>query len=971
MADGSNKFKNSINLKPQSSDPSNPAEGDVFRSDGTSRTKGLWEYKDNVWTQIGSGAGGGTTINLGATVTAWQDFTPTGSWTTNTTYTGKYRRVGDTLEMSVKVVLDGAPTATNLNIDLPNGLSVDTSKLNAFSPNNLITGASDIRDNSSAANYIGAATIVNGSDQISIKYIKDNTTLEDFGNVSSTAPFVFASGDTIHIREVKVPIQGWSVADIPTSTDGVVVEGRGNDGGSLTANITNIDWTETEDTTGSWNGTQFTCPETGSYLFEGAVKITTSGTMVISAYIDGTQDRVAGFSGSSVNLHDFGITLSLNQGEVVSFRQNGSFTLDNNTNSHHIHIQKLGFNTIINREGVYKNYMEPDNSSIEEDIGDWVAYADAAATIPVDGVDGSPTITATRNTTAALRGTGDLLFTKDAANRQGEGISCPFVIDIADRAKKLTISFDYSTSANYADGDVKIFIYDLTNSNLIRVNGEDLKAVSGQSTHYAQFQTSPDSTNYRLIIHQSTTDATAYTINLDNLRVGPTSLAKGAIVTDWEDYGAVSVTASTDPSKGTTTVDKVLVKRVGDSAIIQYQYAQTAAGSAGSGTYYFDMPDGLIIDTTKLNVTASAQARNVGHGSISTTSDGRDIQVLAYTATQFQLYYANGSNLLVSSSSHPFSNTGLNFSFQVIVPIVGWSSEAVMSEDLGGRDVYAHMTTNATQTIPNTTLTTITFDNVIADTANVADTANNKFEIPESSYYDIEVYFAMDQANTTNNSRALVYYSASGTDAFLAAIPANTTSGYSLYTGNLKTTAYLNKGDDLTFKVNHNSGATATINSSLYVKLVKRSSPQTILETETVAARYSSNSGQTIGTGFTDMVYEDLDYDTHNAYNTTTGEYTVPVSGYYTISGAIERTTFTFTANTVVEVAIVVDSTNKKFNGPRSQASTSSIIAAQVTSSCLYLTKGQIVKIQARSTASSGSATTGSAKNNFEIARIK
>jgi hypothetical protein len=70
MADGSNKFKNSINLKPQSGDPSNPAEGDVFRSDGTSRTKGLWEYKDNVWTQIGSGAGGGTTINLGATVTA-------------------------------------------------------------------------------------------------------------------------------------------------------------------------------------------------------------------------------------------------------------------------------------------------------------------------------------------------------------------------------------------------------------------------------------------------------------------------------------------------------------------------------------------------------------------------------------------------------------------------------------------------------------------------------------------------------------------------------------------------------------------------------------------------------------------------------------------------------------------------------------------------------------------------------------
>jgi hypothetical protein len=39
----------SVQHKPQSADPTNPREGDVFRSDGTSRAKGLWEYRDGAW----------------------------------------------------------------------------------------------------------------------------------------------------------------------------------------------------------------------------------------------------------------------------------------------------------------------------------------------------------------------------------------------------------------------------------------------------------------------------------------------------------------------------------------------------------------------------------------------------------------------------------------------------------------------------------------------------------------------------------------------------------------------------------------------------------------------------------------------------------------------------------------------------------------------------------------------------------
>jgi hypothetical protein len=41
-----------LRLVPQSADPSNPEEGELFRSDGTSRAEGTWEYKNSNWSKL-------------------------------------------------------------------------------------------------------------------------------------------------------------------------------------------------------------------------------------------------------------------------------------------------------------------------------------------------------------------------------------------------------------------------------------------------------------------------------------------------------------------------------------------------------------------------------------------------------------------------------------------------------------------------------------------------------------------------------------------------------------------------------------------------------------------------------------------------------------------------------------------------------------------------------------------------------
>jgi hypothetical protein len=149
------------------------------------------------------------------------------------------------------------------------------------------------------------------------------------------------------------------------------------------------------------------------------------------------------------------------------------------------------------------NYIT--NPDLELNADDYNEYADAAGENPVDGTGGTALgVTATRNTTSPMRGDGDLKIAKDAANRQGEGVSTDFTIDNADQSQKLTISIDYDAShSGYADGDIRFSVYDVTNAKLIRVNGEDLKG--GKGTHIAQFQTAADSTSYRLIIHVSST----------------------------------------------------------------------------------------------------------------------------------------------------------------------------------------------------------------------------------------------------------------------------------------------------------------------------------------------------------------------------------------------------------------------------------------------------------------------------------
>jgi hypothetical protein len=214
----------------------------------------------------------------GTPITDWVSWTPTGSWTTNTTYTGKKRRVGDEYEYMVRVATSGAPTAANLIIQLQE--TIDTSKLNST-----IQYASAFESSGQAYDSgIGHGVKVVYSSlatQVALTNVVGPQTL-----VSNTAPFTFGAGDEINVR-FTLPILGKS-ASVQMSSDAgdsravVATARRITSAFAVGTAATKVQWnSNAKDTHGALDTTtnyRYTVPVAGRYQHSGAISFSATAS---------------------------------------------------------------------------------------------------------------------------------------------------------------------------------------------------------------------------------------------------------------------------------------------------------------------------------------------------------------------------------------------------------------------------------------------------------------------------------------------------------------------------------------------------------------------------------------------------------------------------------------------------------------------------------------------------------------------
>jgi hypothetical protein len=311
------------------------------------------------------------------------------------------------------------------------------------------------------------------------------------------------------------------------------------------------------------------------------------------------------------------------------------------------------------------NYIT--NPDAEAGVTGWETYADAAAATPADGTGGSPNVTWTQTTSSPLRGSASFLFTKDAANRQGQGVAAAFTVPAADLSQLQSISFTSKVaSGTYAAGDLTVYIYDVTNGALITPSQTQI--ADGLFKYEAIF-TGTTATSYRLIIHVASTSASAYTVQFDDFRVGPDQAVFGPSVGSWETY---TPTLVANGSKVFTNTARW--RRVGDSMEIQFHLAgnSTASGSAASTTFEMRLPTGYTIDSSIGIITP------VGHATTYSilTASQYDRSAAVFPSTDY-----TGIRIVKATTAVSYTIADLNVARgmeidgTVTVPIAEWAGD--------------------------------------------------------------------------------------------------------------------------------------------------------------------------------------------------------------------------------------------------------------------------------------------------------
>jgi hypothetical protein len=335
-----------------------------------------------------------------------------------------------------------------------------------------------------------------------------------------------------------------------------------------------------------------------------------------------------------------------------------------------------------------RNYVT--NPDAETATTGWATYNDAAAATPVDGTGGSPSITWTRSTTTPLRGTAHFLLTKGATNRQGDGVSYDFTLDNFDSVSRngLYVEFDVAwLSGTYTNGDLLIFLYDVSNSLMktpygtTEASAQVVVQFPGSSYGHVRAWLPTAGTlgpNMRLVIHVATTSASAYTLAFDNFMVGP--ITPGEYVSDWVPFTPTIGAATTAPTKSASRTEMCWWRRVGMRLDISFNYSHTVAGTAGSGTYKFQLPCSFTADNTMQVVGVqgggSATPTVVGHSAPNSTAGGTQGigTVMLYDTTNLSLWRFNDTaNAAVGSASNGMNNTTIGYSFQASVFLTGWA----------------------------------------------------------------------------------------------------------------------------------------------------------------------------------------------------------------------------------------------------------------------------------------------------------
>jgi hypothetical protein len=603
-------------------------------------------------------------------------------------------------------------------------------------------------------------------------------------------------------------------------------------------------------------------------------------------------------------------------------------------------------------------------------VGNWVlgncssiSSASIPLTAPTFGSGASGNLSRTIVSSGQLGGTYSLSYASSATNVQGDLLASPaFTIDSEDQAKALTIKYYYKvvsgspTMSGTANNTFGVFIWDVTNSAWIVPAGSfSMNQLSGVGIATATFQTPSNGSQFRLCVVNSGNLATGgFTLYLDDFFVGPQTAPLGPALGDWGNVN-YTLTQSLSTNSGTT----YKMRRVGDSLEVQgvtiFSGTNTQAGVA---TLTLST---VSIDSTKLS---SGSRPLVGNWTYRVAASGAVFNGgIEYTgsATALELTTIQGSTNTPATIA---SSDSISFTFTV--PIVGWSSNLVMSNDTDTRVVAASASAPTSGSITSAAWADITGYTAGNDTHGAFSTSTGVYTVPVTGWYSVQAGVEMIGTGVAGATEGIRIVANGGAIAANAPrIPTvNTAAAY-----NAAITTYLNAGATIKAqRYTDRTTATYTTASVAPTFSVSRvSGPSVVAATESVNALYTGNPPTgTLTTAFNTTTFGTKVKDSHNAYSG--GTYTVPVSGTYDISASTSQSA-TYAINKQGITGIAINGTTL-YKGVQTAGGANIILFPLVSIKGIPLVAGDLVTIKSYNDATTPTFAADATTNYFSIARI-
>jgi hypothetical protein len=558
--------------------------------------------------------------------------------------------------------------------------------------------------------------------------------------------------------------------------------------------------------------------------------------------------------------------------------------------------------------GGSKNYLTDGDA---EATNSWVMYDDASV-IPVDGISGTTSATVTVSSTNPLTGIKSYIFTPHSA--LGEGAAYTFTLDREDRYKTLNCELSLEVnSGSYIDGDLTVYLYDVTNSTLIYASPvSGIKNSTINNKQVFSFNAT-SSTSYRLLIHQATTNS-GYTMKFE-AKLGPSShLGYSPISTDWASY-----TPTISAGFGSVTGVSFFYKRNGKMLDVSGSFV-TGTCTAALGT--FTLPSGLTIDSAALPLANTSAGDGPIVGTLTTVGANQHTPIVTATSTSTLLVYM-GNNFTNSASLVP-TNPSVNLSnnadtvVEFSVPISGWSSDSKVLSEYDGRAVALIAQGDPASAASGAT---IIWPTVVKDTLGAYNPTTGEYTVKVAGIY--KVHGGME-TNGTGGERVHIYKNGSSYSV-VGNLNSNGGTGYS---GLVECAV----NDVITVRI---VAATRDVsaNSSLNIELI--SGAQQISAGERIIA-IASGAPNSSYTADTPIVFSTMAQNTHGSYNVSTGEFTAARNDFYKVDFFIDSN---IAGNT--KFYLSVNGSKVKVIGAASTAS-----FGQGAGS-IYLATGQVLTLRA------------------------